>query len=198
MPWRWTGRPKLLKRFFFNNRGTSAVEFGLLATPFLGIVFATLEVGYTHFQQAALAEAVDQVARTMAIGSIQNNTSINDVVSFRDTYLCASNGKRLIPSNFDCNRLAIDVRPASSLNAINVTNDVYKSASNKFCPGQGGTTVVMRVTYPLPTIFPVNIFNRSVGLANDVPNRTGWFRILSGSAIFMIEPFGSYVPPSGC
>lgn len=87
MPRRWKGRPKLLKRFFFNNRGTSAVEFGLLATPFLGIVFATLEVGYTHFQQAALAEAVDQVARTMAIGSIQNNTSINDAVSFRDTYL---------------------------------------------------------------------------------------------------------------
>lgn len=187
-----------ISRLIREQRGTTAVEFGLLAIPFFGIIFATIEVGYTHFENEVLAAAIGQAARQMAIGSVQNNSSVINANTFINTYLCPTSGARLIPANFNCSKLAVDIRPVSSMTGADMTNDIYKSPSNLFCPGQGGTTVVMRVTYPLATIFPLNIFNRSVGLVNDVPGSNGWFHILLGSAIFMVEPFGSYSAPQGC
>ena len=74
-----------------------------------------------------------------------------------------------------------------------MTNGFYKSGSQKYCPGQPGQVVVLRIAYPLPAILPLSLFNRFVGLANDVPGHSGYYHILMGSALFQEEPYtGAY------
>ena len=46
----------------------------------------------------------------------------------------------------------------------------------------------------MPAIFPLSIYNRYVGLANDVPNVAGWFHMLTGTAVFKTEPYTGSTP----
>ncbi len=192
--------PRLLRpfrRFTGDRRGATAVEFGLIALPFLATLCATFEVGYVNIENEMLASAVTSAARTMLTGDLQasKTSSAQDFVS---QYLCPSKG-RLVPTNFDCSKLIVDVRPATSFLSGDLSNAFYRSGDNQFCPGGPGQIVVMRVAYPLRAIFPLNLMNRTVGLVNDVPGQSGWHHILMGEAIFQEEAYTTgFTPPSGC
>ena len=98
-----------------------------------------------------------------------------------------------------CANLIVDVRPAANFVGGNMSNDLYNSQTNEFCPGKPGQVVVMRVAYPLPSIFPLALLGGSVGTVNDVPGMAGNFHILMGEAAFMEENYsGSYTMPPGC
>ena len=140
---------------------------------------------------------MNSAARQMLTGQLQAN-GVSTAASFVSTYLCPSSGTKKLPSNFDCSKLIVDVRPASSFTAADTTNAVYKQTT-KFCPGGPNQITLVRIIYPLPAILPVSLFNSSLGVVTDVPSQPGMYHILMGEALFQTENFAaSYTPPAGC
>lgn len=173
------------------------VEFGFVALPFLALVCAVFELGYANFENEMLANSVESASRAMLTGNLQT-ANIKTAGQFISKYFCPSTG-RVLPKNFNCNNLIVDVRPAATFSASTINNDFYKSGSNKFCPGQPGQIMVVRVAYPLPALAPLSLFNRATGVVTDVPNLAGRYHILLGAALFQEENYsGSYTSPSGC
>lgn len=187
-----------LPRLGRDRRGTTAIEFGMLAMPFLAIVCAIFEIAYVDFESETLQAALSTAARQIMVGALQG-AKVTDSQGLIDNYLCQKTGRRTLPSVFDCTKLVIDVRPAASFADSDTSKTFYRDNTNKFCPGSPGQIVVLRVDYPLPAIFPLSLFNRYAGLANDVPNQSGWFHILLGSALFQNESYANaYTPPKTC
>jgi Flp pilus assembly protein TadG len=190
-------RATLVPRFAADQRAATAVEFGLIALPFFAVLLAVFELGFADFQNEMLANGVDKAARAMLTGNLQT-ANISTVQGFKNAYLCAATGGAL-PGNFNCANLIVDVRPAASFAAGDTANDFYKSANNQFCPGQPGQIMVVRVAYPLPAIMPLNLFNRTAGVVNDVPGLAGNYHILMSAALFQEENYaGGYTSPAGC
>ncbi|MGC4024497.1 MAG: pilus assembly protein [Mesorhizobium sp.] len=64
----------LLRRFVRNSDGATAVEFGLLAIPFLLTLFAILETGVSMAVQQLLVNATDNVARQVQTGDLKTTS----------------------------------------------------------------------------------------------------------------------------
>ena len=185
-------------RFSKDRRGVAAVEFGLLAMPFLALLCAIFEIGFVDFENELLSAAVTKAARAMLTGQTQG-ASITTAAQFVSTYLCPASGPRLLPPNFNCANLIVDVRTATSFVSGDMANDFYKSSANEFCPGAPGQIVVMRVAYPLRAIFPLDLFNPTTGVVSDVPGQSGFFHVLLGEALFQEENYtNSFTAPVGC
>ena len=177
---------RALTRFRRDGKGVTAIEFGLLALPFLATIVAIFEIAYVDFASEALQYAVSSASRQMLTGRLQSQ-NINTATQFVNTFVCPSLNRTL--SSIDCSKLIVDIRTATSFVATDMSNSFYAGNQQKYCPGQPGQIVVVRVVYPLPTIFPLSLYNQFVGLENNVPGRTGWFHILMGSALFQEEPY---------
>src|SRR5688572_32590660 len=57
--------------FAGDKSGASALEFALVATPFLLLIFAALEVGLVYFANFTLENAVSRGARLVRTGQAQ-------------------------------------------------------------------------------------------------------------------------------
>ncbi len=192
------GWRSLLHGFRRDDRGAYAVEFGLLALPFFGLLFAIVEVSWVSFNSEQLQAAVSRASRQVMTGTAQQNYSTP--ASFVSNLLCPTDGTRILPNFMDCSKLIVDVRTAAEFtDAANVSSDFYAQSSLKYCLGKANTIVVLRVVYPMESIFPLSIYNRYIGLANNVPNAPGWKHVLLASAVFETEPYqGNYTAPPTC
>ncbi len=191
------GWRSLSHRFRRDDHGAYAVEFGLLALPFFGLLFAIVEVSWVSFNSEQLQAAVSRASRQVMTGTAQQNYSTP--ASFVSNLLCPTDGTRILPNFMDCSKLIVDVRTAADFTGADMTSSFYTQNSLKYCLGQPNTVVVLRVVYPMDSIFPLSIYNRYIGLANNVPNAPGWKHVLLGSAVFETEPYqGNYTAPPTC
>lgn len=67
------GAIKLLKRWRADRSGVTAIEFGLVALPFLMFMFGIIAVGLYFFITFSLENAVEQAARLVRTGQAQSN-----------------------------------------------------------------------------------------------------------------------------
>jgi len=191
------GWRSLLHGFRRDDRGAYAVEFGLLALPFFGLLFAIVEVSWVSFNSEQLQAAVSRASRQVMTGTAQQNYSTP--ASFVSNLLCPTDGTRILPNFMDCSKLIVDARTAADFKGADMTGSFYSQGSLKYCLGQPNTVVVLRVVYPMESIFPLSIYNRYIGLANNVPNAPGWKHVLLASAVFETEPYqGNYTAPPTC
>ncbi len=216
---RWLGVPGLatalaraLRRFRRDRRGVSAIEFGLISVPFLGLFCAIFETGFVYLNSVGLDAAVQTAARNFLTGQAQLagvNGTVTNATQFRTTYICPSTGAQVLPSFVNCANLIIDVRwisATSSFAAADVTNDFYSNTSNqKFCPGGPDTITIVRVAYPMPVFMPIiakatSVFTISAGLVSNVPNLPGTYHLLLSTAVFQTEQFNpaNYSTLPGC
>jgi Flp pilus assembly protein TadG len=72
-------------KFLRNNRGTAAVEFGLVAVPVIGFLFAIIEFGWVLSIDNALYIAVDTAARCGAVQSTTTPCNGTDMVTTANT-----------------------------------------------------------------------------------------------------------------
>lgn len=188
----------LTARFRRNHAGATAVEFALVAFPFVAMITAIFELGYVEYENEALQASLHRAIRQMTTGQMQT-AGVKDVATFEKTYLCQTGAARTLPANFDCAKLIVAIAPVSSFTSADMGKSFYRNASNPFCPAAPGQFAMIKVAYPLATIFPLNLFNPAMALVNDVPGRPGYYHLLMGSALFQTESYsGSYTPPSGC
>jgi Flp pilus assembly protein TadG len=160
--------------------GAAAVEFGLVAAPFLALLFAIMETAIVFFAGQALETAATDSARLIMTGQAQ--TQSFDAAAFKNA-VCAK-----IYGLFDCqNGVYVDVRTFTSFSGVSMPSpvDAQGNFQNNFQyqPGGPGDIVVVRLFYQYPVYVSLLGFNLS--------NINGGKRLLAATAAFRNEPYSN-------
>jgi Flp pilus assembly protein TadG len=163
--------------FIKDRKGATAVEFALIAAPFLAIIVALVQTFLLFFAQAMLENVVRQMGRIVMTGQVQTQQMSQSAFK---TLVC-NKGSIL----FTCAGLMVDVQVVSDWSSAGMPTLTFDGNGNvnntwQFNPGTGGDPVVVRVMYLWPMFFGPIAFN----LANQ-PNNT---RLIMASAAFQNEP----------
>ena len=173
---RWVGL-KTAQRLARQEEGTAAVEFGLIAMPFLALVFAIIETALVFFASQVLETAAADSARLIMTGQAQTQGLDKD--TFKDK-VCAR-----VFGLFDCaGGVHVDVQKVGSFGSVTldkpVDSDGNLDTSNfKYEPGGPGDIVVARLIYQWPTYVSL------LGLSNMANNN----RLMMATAVFRNEPY---------
>ena len=164
--------------FVKKQDGAAAIEFALVAAPFLVLMFAIMETALVFFAGQALETAAADSARMIMTGQAQTQAFSNG--DFKNT-VC---GK--IYGLFNCSSgVYVDVQKFPSFASINLTNPIGpdgKLVENfNYQPGGPGDIVVVRLFYQWPVFVSLLGFN----LADMADNK----RMLAATAIFRNEPY---------
>lgn len=165
--------------FARNDSGATAVEFALVAAPFLALIIALIQTFLVFFAQQMLETVVRQSARLVMTGQIQS-AQMNQA-AFKQK-VCDQ-----IVILFNCSGLMIDMQVATSWSSANtatptLTFDGSGNVTNTWTydPGDAGDIVVLRVMYIWPVVLGPLGFNLS--------NLSSGNRLLMSSAAFQNEP----------
>jgi Flp pilus assembly protein TadG len=174
-------RIKTVRRFAKGEDGIAAVEFGMVAAPFLALMFAILETALVFFANQTLETAVADSARLIMTGQAQSSGFTQQ--QFKDA-VCAK-----ILGLFDCaGGIQLDVKTYTGFAAVSTANPVdsngnLQTSSFGFQPGNACDIVVVRLMYQWPVYVSLLGFN----LADLAGNK----RLLMATAAFRNEPFGT-------
>jgi Flp pilus assembly protein TadG len=167
-----------LRRFTREEDGTSTIEFAMVITPFLALLFAIMETAVVFLADQTLETAVADSARLIMTGQAQKQKF--DQQTFKNS-LCSR-----IYALFDCQGgIMIDVRTAKSFGDANTGKpiDAKGNLVNNFTydPGKAGDIVVVRVMYQWPVWVP--------GLGLNLADMANGKRLLMATSAFRNEPF---------
>jgi Flp pilus assembly protein TadG len=169
-------------RIVRDERGVTAIEFGLLALPFFALLGAILETSLVFLGAQVLDAAVYDASRQIRTGQAQQARMTAD--GFRSLVCTRLYGL------FDCSGLRVNVSVVEGgFGGVNVPPPVETTCTTtcdwaedeSFVPGQGQQIVLVRVYYKWPTMLNIGGF----GLA-DQPDGT---RLMAGVEVFRNEPF---------
>ncbi len=130
-----------------DQRGTSAIEFGIVAAPFFMFTLGLIGVGLYFFTMSSLEYGVEAAARQIRTGEAQK-TALN-VGQFKNL-VCLAAG-----SYIDCNKLTVliqsgdhwtDISPQACVNSNNVQAPSTGSASDAISTYTGVASEVVLVT----------------------------------------------------
>jgi len=175
-------RLTIVRRFARGNAGMTTVEFGLVALPFLALLFAILETTMIFFASQTLESAVSDSARLILTGQAQSQGLAQ--ADFKNA-VCAR-----IYGLLDCqNGLQIDVKTYSSFSAISNAPPIdshgnLQTAQFGYRPGNACDIVVVRLMYQWP------VYISMLGL-DRLANLNGSMRLIMATAAFRNEPFSS-------
>ena len=161
-----------------DRSGAAAVEFAIVAAPFLLLMMAILEVALFFTASSVIENGVVEAARDIRTGRFQADGS--DEADFRAD-LCAR-----VSAVADCGKLAVDVRTFDDFSGADFTPPVNEEGGLDdggftFEPGGAGDVVVVRVFYEWQLFMP----SGGLGIANMAGNK----RLISGTTAFRNEPF---------
>jgi Flp pilus assembly protein TadG len=170
----------LIRRFIRQEEAATAVEFGLLATPFVAGLFAILQTALVFFAGQALETAAASSARLIFTGQAQTNGW--SAAQFK-AQVCDQ-----IQGIFNCaSGLYVDVETYPSFSAVNtgmpVSNGAFNSSSLGYNPGGPGDIVMLRLYYQYPIYVNLLGFNLS--------NLNGGYNLFAATAVFKNEPYAS-------
>jgi Flp pilus assembly protein TadG len=162
-------------RFARRQSGAAAVEFALVAAPFLALTFAILETAMVLLAGQTLQTSVTQAARQVLTGQAQN-AGLN-AAQFQ-SQVCT-----YVSSLFNCGSISVNVQTYSSFASVSMLNPVtsgnFNAGSMNFNPGGPGSIVVVQLFYQWPIIVPVP----------SLANLNGGSRLLVATAAFRNEPY---------
>jgi Flp pilus assembly protein TadG len=174
-------RPSLLARFIGNRRGSTAIEFTLLAIPFALLVFAILESCISFAGQQLLANATDDIARQVRTGQLTatdlDDAKLRGLLCDKLSILVGSSCSQYI--YFDLEHYNDFATAAATQTVVN--NGALVTTGFKVAPGGPLTINMLRVYYewPVMTDFMTKLMSN---LSN---GRT----LLFASATWQNEPF---------
>ncbi|HRK23938.1 MAG TPA: pilus assembly protein [Beijerinckiaceae bacterium] len=169
-------------RFRRDERGATAIEFGMISLPFFAILFAIAETGIAFLNGQFLDRAVEKASRKIFTGQLVNGQA-NPQARFQQFQqeICAT-----VNAFFSCGNLMYDVQAYRTfgdtmLPIPMVNGDLDASALPRFNPGRSGEVVIVRVYYRVPVYADL----LGAGMGNLAGNK----RLLVGTAAFKNEPY---------
>lgn len=170
-------RLPLLRRFVRHQKGTSAIEFSLIAAPFIALLFAIIETSMVFFAGQTLQAAAADAARLIMTGEAQSK-------NFSQAQFKSEVCNR-IKGLFDCaGGVYVDVKSYTSFTSINTTPPVTNKTFNTtmtYSPGTVGDIVVVSLHYQWPIYVSL--------LGNQLDNLAGGKRLLTATSVFRVEPY---------
>jgi Flp pilus assembly protein TadG len=172
---------RLLARFAEGRRGSAAVEFAMVALPFVALIFGILEISMIYLVSTTLENATSDVARKIRTGELQ--TSGGETASTFAGRIC-SELAWLGSANCAAN-LYVDVRTFSSFSGVTQPSPISNGAVNtkalQFQLGSAGDIVLVRAFYQWTLFTPV-----LDGLAAQL---NGGSTLITATAAFKNEPY---------
>ena len=180
---------RLARRFRRSRRGSTIVEFALVAPLFFALLFAIIETALVFYASQVLETITQDSARAVFTGQAQSG----------QVPLCQAGGQPApctqagfasyvcsqVPALFNCNNIYIDVRsyPAFSNVAMSSQIDAAGNFINnmQYNPGGSCSIVVVRLFYQWQLIV--------TGLGYNISNLNGNKRLLAATAAFRNEPY---------
>src|SRR5262245_48094332 len=167
-----------VRRFTRGNDGAAAVEFGMVAAPFLALMFAIMETALVFFASQTLETAVADSARLIMTGQAQQS-------SFTEQQFKTAVCDRIL-GLFDCaNGIKIDVKTYSNFSSISTAKPIDQNGNllNNFgyTPGNPGDIVVVRLMYEWPVYVSLLGFN--------LADMSGGKCLIIATAAFRNEPY---------
>lgn len=183
-------RGGVFRRLHRAREGSVIVEFSMVAIPFFGLSFATLETALFFFSQQVLETATADAARLVLTGQAQASGFQNADDMRRE--ICSR-----VPGPFDCcGRIQVDVRnlggdfggKSMPPSPIKPGTRTFDTSSFGYQPSGPGDIVVVRAAmeYPIHMSYLASI---ETALA-------GGKRLVMASAAFRNEPFQVQSPPA--
>lgn len=179
------------KAFRADADGASAVEFALVAAPFLGLCAAILQVGLLIWTMQNFEQSLQNAVRTVFTGQFQlataGQTDAATLLALLRSRMCGkdSGGAALL---YSCEAVKIDVRTSSSFStstpsqAVDSSTGTWKQdfGSAYTCP-RPGEIVTVTVAAKLQTFFGL------VGLK--LSDFADGSHLLMSTAVFRTEPY---------
>lgn len=171
-------RIRTIRRFARRDDGIAAVEFGIVAAPFLALMFAIMETAVVFFASQTLETAVADSSRLIMTGQAQ--TGNFSETQFKQA-VCAK-----ILGLFDCsNGIKIDVKKYSGFSSISNAKPIDANGNLQtnfgYDPGKQGDIVVVRLMYEWPIYVSLLGFN--------LADMSGGKRLIIATAAFRNEPY---------
>jgi Flp pilus assembly protein TadG len=187
------GRSALVKspaaRFIVEARGTTAVEFALIAPILIATILFLMSIGYMLVMSQTLDYATQKASRTIRTGQSSGVTQTN----FRTGTLCP-----LLPSMFNCNDVIVNIQSVSTTDA-NYPNEYYSfvnaAQSGLVIPQLDNTKTnyyaanAQCVVY-VQVLYPVNIFMSFLSSSTIATTYNGRkVYLIMATSTFLTEPF---------
>jgi Flp pilus assembly protein TadG len=171
-------RGRTVRRFAQGKDGVAAVEFAIVAAPFLALMFAIMETSLIFFASQTLETAVADSARLIMTGQAQAQKYT--AAQFK-TEVC-----NRIKGLFDCaGGLQVDVKTYTAFGSVDNSKPVDVNGNLKtdfgYAPGGPGEIVVVRLMYQFPVYASLLGFNLS--------DMAGGKRLVMATAAFRNEPY---------
>lgn len=112
---------KTFRTFLRDEKGVTAVEFALVAFPFLAFIFMIIELGLSFTAQQVLSYATEDISRQFYIGKFTAQNTTPEMVRDR---ICSR--IKAIPLT-DCTRLSINLDNYASFADVPVKNLITKN-----------------------------------------------------------------------
>jgi Flp pilus assembly protein TadG len=163
---RKASRSGRLSRLFKSSEGATAIEFAILAIPFMMIVFATFETFIAFTGEQLISNAVDTMARRVRTGQITfsdtSRTTYRTETEFRQEF-CNQISVMVTCSTTEAatpNKLYIDLEQVTNFSDIPTTVPLISTNGGKskdldtsqikFTPGGAGKINMLRAYYRWP------------------------------------------------
>ena len=180
-----TRRRNRFGAFIGDSKGATAVEFALIAVPFLALLAGLIQTFLVFFAQSVLENAVRQSSRQILTGQVQTqDASLSQAAAMAAFHQTVCNNANVL---FTCTGLMVDVQVANNWSSANtgMPTLTYKSDGSvgntwQFNPGNAGDIVVVRVMYLWPVFFGPLAYNWG--------NQANGSREIMASAAFQNEP----------
>lgn len=168
---------QLTGRLIRDREGAAAVQFGLLAIPFLTLIFAILEVAFMFFIDSSLDAALQMTARQVRTGKA--STENWSLATFKSK-VCEK-----MTLAFDCeNKLLVRTTAMADFSSVSYVSAVKggkMSVDESFATGESGDYMLIQAFLP---------FNSVLAFAGvDAHTMDDGSYALAAAALFRNEPF---------
>ncbi|MCB9990815.1 MAG: pilus assembly protein [Rhodospirillales bacterium] len=178
----------MLLRWYKNRNGATAIEFSLLAVPFMFTCIALIELSLYFATGSLLESAVQDAARLIKTGQLQQSAG-DPEQEFLDA-ICDRTGMLV-----DCSQVQYQV---AKLDDFNDSADPGLDEDGNMTPPDlfelnqimAGCVALVRIVYPYQFLTP--LYGR---LWSNYPNST---RLLMSTVAFQTEPFNFNVVDPTC
>jgi len=179
-------RPSSSRAFLRCRKGATAVEFALVAAPFLALLVAILQSALVFFAGRVLDEVTEEASRYIMTGQAQQG---NVTQSGFKTYVCTgSNTSALVSALFTCANIMVNVQNYADFASANTSSPTLTFNGNgtvsntwSYNTGNPGDIIVVQVMYQWPVVLGP--------LSMNLSNLANGNRLLVSTAVFKSEPY---------